>query len=122
MINMTDISDVSKFDLNNFMKSYVNYVYIISGYNEQKLFSVERLNTTDLVWEEMASVNIARTKFGVVNQRNQRFFILGGKLHNNQRTDTVEEYDVLNDTWTVCDFSLPTPRSGFSSCLMKDSE
>lgn len=71
------------------------------------------------MWEKGSGINIARTKFGVVQCKN-KIFALGGKLNDGTRTDIVETYDVETDSWAQDSFVLPRPRSGFSSCILNE--
>ena len=66
MLGLTKFGDGSKLDMNDFMDGESSFIYIVSGYKDQTLFSTERLDMTRGVWERRADVNIARTKFGVV--------------------------------------------------------
>ncbi len=71
--------DASKFDMGDFMGKQETYVYIVSGYMENTLFATERLDINRGIWEKRSDVNIARTKFGVV-QHNDTIYAMGGKL------------------------------------------
>jgi len=67
-------------------------------------------------------VQVARTKFGLVTVNNKTIYVLGGKLQDASRTDVVEEYDAITGDWKISDFNLPKARSGFSSCIVNDTQ
>lgn len=108
--------------MNELMVQSDSYIYVVSGYMEHSLFSVERLNIKTGIWEYMSNVNIARTKFGIVPFKNRLIFALGGKLQDASRTDLVEEYDVKQDRWVTSNWTLPKARSGFSTCIVNDTQ
>jgi len=66
--------------MNELMVQTDSYIYVVSGYMEHSLFSVERLNIKTGNWEYISNVNIARTKFGIVPFKNRLIYALGGKL------------------------------------------
>lgn len=45
---------------------------------------------------------------------------MGGKDQDGQRTDTIESYNCLENTWKKCDnLILKKPRSGFAAVSIK---
>ena len=119
---LTSNKDTSKHDLSRMMITVDQYIYVISGYKNTTLSSVERLNMNKGIWQPVSDVNIARTKFGSVSVRGQKIYLLGGKLVDGSRTDIIEEYDVYKDTWIKSKFKMPAPRSGFSTVLLNDKQ
>jgi hypothetical protein len=96
-----------------------SYLYVISGFCEQVLSSVERLNLETMVWQEMHNkLNVPRTKFGaveIIDSVRKTFVVLGGKNSQSQRISTAEMYDCQSDQWTITEeFSLPKAKSGFA--------
>ena len=98
------------------------YIYVISGYKNTTLPSVERLNINKGIWQEISDVNVARTKFGSVSVKGEKIYAIGGKLVDGTRTDLIEEYDVKNDLWTISEMRLPSSRSGFSIVLLNEKQ
>ena len=81
--------------MNELMISQDPYIYVISGYMEQVLHSVERFSIMKSIWEPMSSVQVARTKFGIIYHRQSNtIYAIGGKLVEATRTDVIEEYDI----------------------------
>ena len=95
-----------------------SYLYVISGFFEEALPSVERLNLETLVWQQMGGkLNIPRTKFAAVQviDSTKNFIVLGGKNSQSVRTNTIEVYDCKNDVWTVSEnLKMPRAKSGFA--------
>lgn len=109
--------------MNDLMISQDPYIYVISGYMEHTLFSVEWFSIMKGTWQHMSNVNIARTKFGIVHQKSKnKIYALGGKLQDASWTELVEEYDITLDKWTTSNWTLPKPRSGFATCIVNDSK
>lgn len=96
----------SRLDLNSFMRTFDQYIYVISGYQNGTLSITERLDLAKGSWEEMAEVKIARTKFGVVCPTNDSIVLLGGKTFDGQRTTLIEEYDIKKNMWVLSDYQL----------------
>lgn len=119
---ITSNKDTSKHDLSRMMITVDQYIYVISGYKNTTLASVERLNMNKGIWQAVSDVNIARTKFGSVSLRGEKIYLLGGKLVDGSRTDVVEEYDIRTDVWSKSKLRLPAPRSGFSTVLLNDKQ
>lgn len=122
MSMMTSNKDTSKHDLSKMMISIDQYIYVISGYKNTTLSSVERLNMNKGIWQPVSDVNIARTKFGSVSVKGAKIYLLGGKLVDGSRTDIIEEYDVASDTWAKITIKMPSPRSGFSCALLNEKQ
>jgi hypothetical protein len=119
---MTSNKDTSRHDLSKMMISIDQFIYVISGYKNTTLSSVERLNMNKGIWQPVSDVNIARTKFGSVSVKGAKIYLLGGKLVDGSRTDIIEEYDVSSDTWNKSSITMPTPRSGFSCGLLNEKQ
>ena len=119
---LTSNRDTSKHDLSRMMITVDQFIYVISGYKNTTLSSVERLNMNKGIWQPMSDINIARTKFGSVSVRGQKIYLLGGKLVDGTRTDTIEEYDVRNDEWIESKLRIPSARSGFSNVLLSENQ
>lgn len=119
---ITSNKDASRFDLSRMMITVDQYIYVISGYQNTALYSVERLNLNKGLWQEVSEINIPRTKFGCVSVKGEKIYLLGGKILDGSRTDVIEEYDIRNDIWQKAKMRLPTPRSGFSCVLLSDKQ
>ena len=119
---LTSNKDTSKHDLSRMMITVDQYIYVISGYKNTTLPSVERLNINKGIWQEISDVNVARTKFGSVSVKGEKIYAIGGKLVDGTRTDLIEEYDVKNDLWTISEMRLPSSRSGFSIVLLNEKQ
>jgi hypothetical protein len=119
---ITSHKDMSKNDLSRMMITVDQFIYVISGYKTSTLQSVERLNLSKGIWQDMSEVNIARTKFGSFSNKGQKIYLLGGKLLDGTRTDLIEEYDIQEDEWSMSKYRLPSPRSGFSNVLLNDNQ
>ena len=82
-----------------------SYIFVISGFCDQVLSSIERLNLESMVFEEMTSkINVPRTKFAAVEINNSKCFaVIGGKNKNSERLSSIEIYDCESDTWVITD-------------------
>ncbi len=114
--------DSSKNDLSRMMITVDQYIYVISGYKNTTLTSVERLNMNKGIWQNVSEVNIGRTKFGAVSYKGEKIYIMGGKLLDGSRTDLIEEFDIRADKWSMSKLKLPSPRSGFCWVLINDKQ
>ena len=117
------------------------YVYVVSGYCDSPLASLERLQLQkssiegsqvyqqQCLWEEMEPVLTPRTKFQTVYIPSFKLyedkpevpclFVLGGKNGSSQRIDTIEIYDPRENKWlSLPNIKMRKAKSGFASVLV----
>lgn len=86
--------------------------YVVGGYDEGCLSSVERYDPAINEWEFVASLNVPRwghcccTINGVI-------YAIGGSDSNNGYIASIEKYDANNDEWTMVPFNIGVPRRHF---------
>lgn len=88
-----------------------------NGLGETYLSSVEEYNTSQFNWTPKASMNTARSEFGIAAV-NRKIYAIGGKSNYNA-ISSVEEYNPDTDTWTF-KTSMPTPRRGFGTAVVNN--
>lgn len=55
------------------------FIFVFSGFNDQKLFTCEALDVQRGTWKEVASIGKPRTKFSAVPISKSRILLFGGK-------------------------------------------
>ncbi len=92
-----------------------NFTYVIGGYNNGFLDTVEQYNSNNGVWVGRTNMPTARAALGVA-EINGKFYAIGG-YNGSQYLNTVEEYEHQADTWATKS-SMPTARgdAGIVSC------
>lgn len=69
------------------------FVYAISGFSDQPLNSIERLDVHRGIWTEIqGALNTPRSKFTAVAVQD-KIYILGGKKYDGHRTNSIEVFD-----------------------------
>eukprot|EP00349_Pseudokeronopsis_sp_Brazil_P012382 CAMPEP_0202978792 /NCGR_PEP_ID=MMETSP1396-20130829/85117_1 /ASSEMBLY_ACC=CAM_ASM_000872 /TAXON_ID= /ORGANISM="Pseudokeronopsis sp., Strain Brazil" /LENGTH=313 /DNA_ID=CAMNT_0049717921 /DNA_START=1420 /DNA_END=2358 /DNA_ORIENTATION=- len=96
------------------------FIFVFSGFNDQKLFSCECLDIQRGVWREISSIGRPRTKFSAVPISKSRILLFGGKQMDGQRTGEIEEYNLKTNKFKLLPFKMPKPRSGFAACVKKE--
>ena len=79
------------------------FVYVCSGKTKNNIYtkSIERLDTANNRWEQLADCNF-ESVLSLLVPLNDRYIIkLGGIRSNDIQCDSVERYDAFTDTWTV---------------------
>ncbi|XP_005060019.1 PREDICTED: kelch-like protein 33 [Ficedula albicollis] len=97
-----------------------NNLYILGGKHyygvHDTLASVYRYQPMDDSWERLASMTCGRSYFAAVALGNF-IYALGGSSGELYCTDTVECYDLANDTWRRCQ-PLPRALCGHAACAL----
>ncbi|XP_063016811.1 kelch-like protein 33 [Melospiza melodia melodia] len=97
-----------------------NNLYILGGKHyygvHDTLASVYRYQPMDGSWERLASMTCGRSYFAAVALGNF-IYALGGSSGELYCTDTVECYDLANDTWRRCQ-PLPMALCGHAACAL----
>ena len=112
----------SKLDLASLYNTVEQYIYVISGFHDSPLASVERFDVQRGIWTEMPEIGLARTKFATISTTGGKIFVLGGKQADGTRTSRIEEFDCKRNTWTQSRISMPRARSGFAAVLYNGHE
>lgn len=86
----------------------------IAGYEELGLLSCEKFDMEKGIWKEITKAPKARSKFAAVVTSPGRIMLLGGKTENGTRTDTMEEYDFVQNQWIDCQIKLLNSKSSFA--------
>ncbi|CAG9315505.1 unnamed protein product [Blepharisma stoltei] len=81
-------------------------VYVISGKNENNLTATqcEALNLSTMTWNSIQNINLGRTCPGGASV-GKKIYIFGG--YQQTVNNTVEMYDISQDTWTLLAVLLP---------------
>ncbi|XP_009694929.1 PREDICTED: kelch-like protein 33, partial [Cariama cristata] len=97
-----------------------NILYILGGKRyygaRDTLASVYRYQPMDDSWKLLASMTCGRSYFAAV-ALGDFIYALGGSSADLYCTDTVECYDLANDTWRRCQ-SLPMALCGHAACAL----
>jgi len=93
------------------------FIFVFSGFNDQKLFSCECLDVQRGVWKEISLIGKPRTKFSAIPISKSRILLFGGKQIDGQRTAEIEEYNLKFNKFKTLPFKMPKPRSGFAACV-----
>ncbi|NXS14887.1 KLH33 protein, partial [Neodrepanis coruscans] len=97
-----------------------NNLYVLGGKHyygvHDTLASVYRYQPMDDSWERLASMTCGRSYFAAVALGNF-IYALGGTSGELFCTDTVECYDLDNDTWRSCQ-PLPMALCGHAACAL----
>ncbi|NXF12049.1 KLH33 protein, partial [Smithornis capensis] len=97
-----------------------NNLYVLGGKHyygvHDTLASVYRYQPMEDSWECLASMTCGRSYFAAVALGNF-IYALGGTSGDLFCTDTVECYDLANDTWRRCQ-PLPTALCGHAACAL----
>jgi len=110
--------------LKNLCKEIQNYIYVLSGFYDQPLNSIEQLDITRGVWKEISgSLTIPRTKFQAVTiyekdkqgEFNPQIYLIGGKKYDGLRTDKIEIFDPQTGQTRLSKALMPKARSGFAA-------
>jgi influenza virus NS1A-binding protein len=96
------------------------FIFVFSGFNDQKLFTCECLDVQRGVWKEVATIGKPRTKFAAVPISKSRILLFGGKQTDGQRTGEIEEYNLKTNKFKTLPFKMPKARSGFAACVKRD--
>jgi N-acetylneuraminic acid mutarotase len=95
------------------------HVYVFGGDNNNEA-SAEVLNTVTRKWEMIAQPLSARNGHVSVSPNSDTIWILGGRERSDgklgQRLDSVEEYKLSTNTWSILPWTLPKCLSSFSAC------
>ncbi|OPJ67987.1 kelch-like protein 33 [Patagioenas fasciata monilis] len=97
-----------------------NSLYVLGGKRyygvHDTLASVYRYQPMDGSWERLASMTCGRSYFAAV-ALGEVIYALGGSSGDLYCTDTVECYDVAQDTWRRC-WPLPMALCGHAACAL----
>ncbi|NXG86577.1 KLH33 protein, partial [Stercorarius parasiticus] len=97
-----------------------NTLYVLGGKRyygvHDTLASVYRYRPMDNSWERLASMSCGRSYFAAV-ALGDFIYALGGNSGELYCTDTVECYDLTNDTWRRCQ-PLPMALCGHAACAL----
>ncbi|PKK17573.1 kelch-like family member 33 [Columba livia] len=97
-----------------------NSLYVLGGKHyygvHDTLASVYRYQPMDGSWERLASMTCGRSYFAAV-ALGEVIYALGGSSGDLYCTDTVECYDVAQDTWRRC-WPLPMALCGHAACAL----
>lgn len=85
------------------------------------LYSVSSGNMTIGKWKPTGSMNEARFGHAIVTVAGRVFAIGGNQRKPDKVTDTVEEYNVDDDTWSYLPQKMKTPRTNFGYTLVPHS-
>eukprot|EP00347_Sterkiella_histriomuscorum_P003080 403365667 len=110
-------------ELMSLCRSNQQFIYAISGFCENSLGNVERLNIDTMQWEELCEVNVPRTKFSVIQSplNMNEILMLGGKDHEGNRLQAIESYNCVENKWNLYpDVKLRKPRSGFAAISLRN--
>jgi RNA polymerase sigma factor (sigma-70 family) len=91
-------------------------IYVIGGYNNGFLNTVEMYDSIHDKWETKASLSQGNLGVGSTTA-NGKIYAIGGWNSNGQYLDTMAEYDPLKDTWTR-KANMPTARAWVSATLV----
>jgi hypothetical protein len=73
----------------------------------------------DSAWTQVASMQVARTRFAASQGGDGRIYVFGGNDQNGSVLSSVEVYDPTTDTWAVLDGApMLTPRYGAAAALV----
>ncbi|XP_068012485.1 kelch-like protein 33 [Melanerpes formicivorus] len=97
-----------------------NTLYILGGKHyygvHDTLASVYRYQPMEDAWERLASMSCGRSYFAAA-ALGEFIYALGGSSGEQDCTDTVECYDLANDTWRRCQ-PLPMALCGHAACAL----
>jgi len=93
-------------------------IYVIGGYDNSFLNTVEMYDSIHDKWEMKASLSQGNLGVGTASA-NGKIYAIGGWNSNGQYLNTVEEYDPLKDTWTR-KANMPTARAWVSAAVVDD--
>ncbi len=85
-------------------------VYVAGGYrclapNTHRVYTLYALNTETKTWARKAPMRFPRAGFSLVEACGSLFAMFGAKIPEDGSTGTVEEYHVVQDQWTIVEFS-----------------
>ncbi|KFV62372.1 Kelch-like 33, partial [Dryobates pubescens] len=97
-----------------------NTLYILGGKHYYGVYdtlaSVYRYQPMEDAWERLASMSCGRSYFAAA-ALGEFIYALGGSSGEQYCTDTVECYDLANDTWRRCQ-PLPMAVCGHAACAL----
>ena len=96
-------------------------VYVIGGFSDHFLSSVEAYDPQTDTWTEKSPMNVPRRNLGTVVVDGKIFAIGGFSVKNTFEidSDAIEVYDPETDTWTLLSTPLKTPRHSFGIDLFE---
>jgi len=97
---------------NNHGIAYLDgFLYVVGGVSNEEgsLTTCERYGVNEgKAWEKIASLNVAAHGACVATFRERLLYKIGGKKNSRQLANTIEVYNVENNTWTVIPFQCET--------------
>lgn len=108
-----DAFSMQSFDLASLCRTPKSYIYSISGFSDKSLVSLECFNFATNTWDFLSDSLTSRTQFGAVSYRDN-IIVLGGKQAG-KRISTSEVYSPELNEWSLGEFEMLSPRSGFSA-------
>ena len=90
------------------------YVFVIGGYNHDDevgnqpstLQSCEKYTPADNNWSNCSELSLPRAYAGCCQLNNEFIYIFGG-LNGYETTNTIEQYNIVLDKWTLQYIKLP---------------
>jgi len=101
-----------------------NYSVLVTGgtpgFGQTAMANAEMFYWNSNSWRTVASMKQARFGHAVVAV-GDRVFAIGGDDRNQNNMDTIEEYDVKKNTWSIIKQKMKKPRSNFGFTLVPHS-
>jgi len=82
--------------------------------------STEIFSLEENSWRNVGSMKQARFGHAVVNV-GQKVFAIGGEDRKSNYFDSIEEFDITNESWKIVSQKIQTPRSNFGYTLIPHS-
>lgn len=108
-----DTLSMKSFDFNSLYKLHGTKIYAISGFSDKALSTVEVYDSNADNWAIANDCLNPRTQFAAINYIND-IMTIGGK-QGGKRISTIEKLNITTNIWSMCPFTLPTPKSGFAA-------